>query len=144
MAIKQSPWGAGLRQAPVSDNAGTVVCAKYRMNLTENLAAGDILELGVLPSYHTVVDAILVAPDLGAGVTIEVGIMSGTVGSPDNSRTSGNELFQGTAGNAVTRMSKAAGFQIAPIEGDRSIGVKASGAVTASGQVVELIVQMIQ
>lgn len=144
MAIVQSPWGAGLRQAPVSNNAGTVVCAKYRMKLDRNLAAGDIIELGVLPSYHTVVDAILVAPDLGAGVTLDIGIMSGPVGSPDNSRTSGNEMFQGTANNAVTRMSKAAGFTIAPVEGDRSIGLKASGAVTAAGQFIELIVQMIQ
>lgn len=139
MAIKQSVWAQGLRQAPVSGEAGGVVCEKYEFTVSANLASTDIVELGVLPAYHTVVDAVLITGDLGSGVTIDVGIMSGIKGDKDSSRTSGNELFAAAANNTVVRMSKAAGFQIAPVDADRSIGLKVSGAVTGSGQKVMLI-----
>lgn len=139
MTIRQSYWAQGIRQAPVSGEAGGVVCEKYEFVVSANLASTDIVELAVLPAYHTVVDAVLVSEDLGAGVTVDVGIMSGIKGELDESRTSGNELFAGAANNSVVRMSKAAGFQIEPVEADRSIGLKVSGAVTASGQKVTLI-----
>lgn len=139
MAIFQSPWGAGQKIAPVSREAGGAVVEKYEFTISANLASTDIVELGVLPAYHTVVDATLVTGALGAGVTADIGIMSGTLGSVDVSRTSGNELFAGAANNTVVRMNRAAGFQIAPVEADRSIGLKVSGAVTASNQKVTLI-----
>lgn len=139
MAIKQSLWALGIRQAPVSAEAGGVVCEKYEITVDANLASTDIVELGVLPAYHTVTDAVLITGDLGAGVTLDVGIMSGIKGDDDPSRTSNNELFAAAANNSVVRMSKAAGFQIAPVEADRSIGLKVSGAVTASGQKITLI-----
>lgn len=139
MAIVQSRWGAGQKIAPVSREAGGAVVEKYEFVVTADLASTDIVELGVLPSYHTVVDAVLLTGDLGSGVTVDVGIMSGTVGSTDTARTSGNQLFGSAANNTVVRMSKADGFRIAPVEADRSIGLKVSGAVTASDQLVTLV-----
>lgn len=139
MAIVQSRWGAGQKIAPVSREAGGAVVEQYEIVVTANLASTDIVELGVLPAYHTVVDAVLVTGDLGSGVTIDVGIMSGALGSTDASRTSGNQLFAGAANNTVVRMSKADGFRIAPVEADRSIGLKVSGAVTAASQRVTLV-----
>lgn len=139
MAIVQSSWGAGLHQAPVSGEAGTVVAERYSFTITEDMSINDIVELAVLPAYHTVVDAILVSPALTT-TTLDVGVMSGAVGSADQARTSGNELFAGAATGSVVRMSKADGFQIAPVEADRSIGVKVLVAgVTAAGQTIDLI-----
>lgn len=136
--IHQSPWGAGRLQAPVTGGAGVVMVEKFEFTLNKNLAAGDIIELGVLPAFATVVDATLIADSLGASVTMDVGLMSKEVGSTDVSRTSGNELFA-TAAAGVVRMSAASGFKIAPTEGDRSVGVKASAAVTATGQKLMLV-----
>jgi hypothetical protein len=141
MSIIQSDWGAGRKMAPVSREAGTVKCERYTYTIPAGLAVadGDIIELGILPAYHTVVDAILVLDEAGTA-TYDVGIMSGKVGDPSASRTSGNELFAAAADASTTRMTKSAGFRIAPVEADRSIGVKAVGAgITGAGQVVDLV-----
>lgn len=139
MAIKQSEWGQLRKQAPVSGEAGGVVAEKYKFVVTADLAANDIIELGVLPAYHTVVEAILVTDEIGTA-TFDVGIMSGTLGSPDQARTCGNELFAGVADASVVRLSKLSAFRIPPVEGDRAIGLKVLGAgITQAGQVIELV-----
>lgn len=139
MAIVQSDWGLLRKQAPVSREAGTVVAQKYKFVVTKDLAANDIIELGVLPAYHTVLDATLIIDEAGTA-TYDVGVMSGILGSPDQARTCGNELFAGAADATVTRMSKTAGFRITSVEADRAIGVKVLGAgITQAGQVIELI-----
>ena len=96
MALVQSAWALGQKQAPVSREAGGVVCERYTFTVTSNLANGDIIELGILPAYHTVVDAVLVVDEAGTA-TYDVGIMSGVVGDPSSSRTCGNEFFAGAA-----------------------------------------------
>lgn len=141
MAIVKSEWGALRKVAPVSCEAGTVKAERYTYTVAAGttLADGDIIELGILPAYHTVVDAILVLDEAGTA-TYDVGIMSGTVGSPDQARTSGNEFFAGAADAAVTRMTKAAGFRVTPVEADRSVGLKVVGAgITGAGQVLDLV-----
>lgn len=139
MALVQSAWALGQKQAPVSREAGGVVCERYSFTINANLADGDIIELGILPAYHTVVDAILVVDEAGTA-TYDVGIMSGVVGDPSSSRTCGNELFAGAADAGAVRMSKVAGFRVAPIGSDRSIGVKVVGhGITAANQVIDLI-----
>lgn len=141
MAIVQSPWGALRKQAPVSSESGTVKCERYTYTVPAGvtLAAGDIIELAVLPAYHTVVDATLVADETGTA-TFDVGIMSGILGNPDQARTCGNELFAGAADATANRMTKIGGFRIAPIEGDRAIGVKVVGAsIVGAGQVIDLL-----
>ncbi len=139
MPITQSDWGAAFKQAPVSREAGGVVVEKYKFVVTKDLAVNDIIELAVLPAYHTVVDATLITDEVGTA-TFDVGVMSGTVASPDQARTCGNELFAGAADASVVRMTKAAGFRIVPIEGDRSIGVKIlTAGITQAGQVIELL-----
>ena len=151
MAIKRSAWAKGEFQAPVSREGGGVVAEKYKFVVNENLAIGDIVELAILPAFHRVVDAILITDALGASVTADVGVMSGEVGAATNvgggARTSGAELWSGeavaTAG--AKRVTKVDAFRIAPVEAHRSIGVKIGGAaVTASGQVIELVLFTIQ
>lgn len=139
MAIVKSAWGSLRKQAPVSGEAGGVVAEKYTFVVTVDLAVNDIIELAVLPAYHTIVDAILVTDETGTA-TFDVGIMSGNLGSPDQARTCGNELFAGAADASVARMTKAAGFRITPIEGDRAIGVKVlTAGITQASQVIELV-----
>lgn len=139
MAIVKSDWGSLRKQAPVSGEAGGVVAEKYKFVITADLNVNDIIELGVLPAYHTIVDAILITDETGTA-TFDVGIMSGILGSADQARTCGNELFAGAADASVTRMTKPAGFRVTQIEGDRAIGVKVlTAGITQASQVIELV-----
>ena len=140
MTIKQSNWAKGIIVTTTSDCAGEVVCERFTFTVTENLTSADIIELGVLPAGSTVVDAILDTGNLGVGVTITSGIMSGVVGDKDAARTCGSELFSAVANNAIVRPSTSSAFTIAPVNADRSLGVKVSGNVTAANQVVALSV----
>lgn len=140
MTIKQSNWAKGIIVTTTSDCAGEVVCERFTFTVTESLTSADIIDLGVLPAGSTVVDAILDTGNLGAGVTITSGIMSGMVGDKDAGRTCGAELFSAVANNAIVRPSTSSAFTIAPVNADRSLGVKVSGNVTAANQVVALSV----
>ena len=142
MAIVQSSWGSLRKQAPVSGEAGGVVAERYTYTVPAGLtlAAGDIVELGILPTYHTIVDAILIVDEAGTA-TYDVGVMSLLPGDTTQSRTCGAELFSGAADASTTRMSLATGFRLAASNAnDRSIGVKVVGAsVVGAGQVIDLI-----
>ena len=89
MTIKQSNWAKGIIVTTTSDCAGEVVCERFTFTVTENLTSADIIDLGVLPAGSTVVDAILDTGDLGVGVTVSAGVMSGVVGDKDAGRTCG-------------------------------------------------------
>lgn len=142
MAIVQSPWGALKRQAPVSSESGTVKAERftYTVPVGTTLVAGDIIELAVLPAFHTIVDAILVLDEAGTA-TYDVGLMSSFAGNADPARTSGAELWSGAADATTSRLTLATGFRIAPSTSiDRSIGVKVVGAsVVGAGQVFDLV-----
>lgn len=140
MSILQSDWGKLRKQAPVADCAGDVVAERFDFTVTAAIGTGDIVELGVLPAGHTVVDAVLITDDIGTA-TVDVGLMSGDVGSLDAARTCGNELFAAAADASVVRMSAAGGFRIAPADVHRSIGLKVSAAVVAASQKISLVVQ---
>lgn len=146
MAIKQSLWALGRKQAPVSREARGVVVERFTFTVDEDLAQNDIIELAVLPAYHFPVDAVLVTGAMGASVTFDIGLMSGAVGDPSGSRTCGDELFDGldVASAKVSRPTAAAAFAVQPANQDRSIGVKANAGVTASGQTVTLILTYAQ
>lgn len=136
--IKQSEWATGQRTTAVAGCAGVVVCERFEYTISANItAATDIIELGVLPAGAQVVEAILDVAETGTA-TYDVGIMSGSVGSTASDRTSGNEYFAAAADNGVTRMTKQAGFAVAPTDNHRSIGVKVSADITASGQLLAL------
>jgi hypothetical protein len=139
MAIVLSDWAIGRKQAPVSEEAGGVVAEKYTFKVLKDLAANDIIELAILPAYHTIVEAIFICDELGAA-TFNIGIMSGTVGSTDPARTSGTELFIAATDNVVAHTANPAAFRVLPIQADRGIGVKVLGAgIVQTGQVIELV-----
>lgn len=130
MAQYQGPFVTGKAIIPLDGVANTVVSELFTFVTTAALVAGDIIEIGQLPCYCTVADAILIFDDLDTGtpaITVDVGLMSGEVGVMDVARTCGNELFAadvvGKAGG-ISRMTKVEGFRIAPVEPYRSIGIK--------------------
>lgn len=139
MAIKQSDWALGQKTVPLCGSAGVVHTERFRYVVAANVTSSDVIEIGVLPAGAIIVDATLNADELGA-VTISAGIMTGTVGDTDAGRTCGAELFSAAADASVVRTSVAGGLRLTATDADRSIGVTVSGTVTASDQVIDLLV----
>jgi hypothetical protein len=147
---KVSPFSDGQIAVITGDCAGDVVVNEFYIDVTAaQIDADKMFDVGVLPAYHTVVDMILIADDLDTGspaLTLDVGLLSGTVGDATGDRTIGAEFFSaatsGQAGTAV-RMSLPSGFKIKPTEADRSIGVKVvTDAATAAAGRIRLLTFM--
>lgn len=146
MSIIASKFVTGQLATVTGDCAGEVVVNDYFIDVTAaQIEADNVFEIGVLPAYHTVVDAILVPGDLDTNaspaLTLDVGIMSGTVGDTGNTeRTCGKELFDASTAaqtGAAARATAATAFKIKPVEYDRSIGVKVvtDAATAAAGRI---------
>lgn len=149
MAIRASQFITGQLSTIVGDCAGDVVVNDYFYDLpTAQNVTGDIIDLGVLPAYHTISDVVLVPDDLDSAtaIVLDVGIMSGTPGDTVTARTCGAEIFSGSTAaqtGAVARPTLPAAFKILPTEADRSIGVKiATQAGTAVAGRIRLRVFM--
>lgn len=138
MALKQSD--VVTRRQPARVNAGpSVVSMRAVFPISAALAAGDIIEMLVLPADCVLVDAVLDADDLDSGASptlaYDVGIMSGPVGLKDATRTVSNQIFSGaTTGQAAgaARASARTAFTIEPKGVDRSIGIKVSTAAATA------------
>lgn len=130
--IIHSKHAAGLIATARPQTAGAVHVAKFRHTFSAALAAGAILELGVLPNYCDIVDYSLVPQGNFAGVTFSAGIMTGELGADDDARVAGTELY--AAGTALTQYQagvKAEAFDIVSTPLSRGIGLQFSGAVAA-------------
>lgn len=138
MPIIQSDHAKGRKQAPYAAEAGNVVTARYEVDL-DAAASGDVVELGILPAYCRATDALLVTDGLGGTVTASAGVMSGTPGDADDTRTVGNELFAAAdvAANGLVRLSKTDMLLLAASETDTPVGLTVSEAAT--GKVVLLL-----
>jgi hypothetical protein len=141
-SLYRSAWAKRYKSHVYGDCAGDVVVNEYEYSLTGALVLNDIIEIGALPAFHQVVDVILVTDDLDTdaspAVKLDVGIMSGTYGDNDGSRTCGNEFFAADTtapAGGVARMTAKGGFRVDSVDYDRGIGVKvntapATGATT--------------
>lgn len=141
MTILQSKLATGQETVPQSYESGEVVAyiADYTIATGATVATTDIIELAVLPGGARIVNAkVIPTGNFGAGVTADIGIMSGDVGSTDTGRTSGAEVFDDVALTAMAEISKADALLLATTDKHRSIGVKFSGDVTGAGQVIRL------
>lgn len=152
MATIASKFSKGELPIVTGDCAGDVVINDYFIDVTAaQIEADNLFDLGVLPAYHTVVDAVLIPDDLDTGtpaIVLDIGLMSGTPGDVTSVRTCGDELYDGTTaaqGGTLTRMTEADGFKILPVDYDRSIGVKVvTDAATAAAGRIRLRVLMAQ
>lgn len=148
MALIQSGWATRQRNTANSGCAGVEIAQEfvYTTEAGKTLAAGDIIELGVLPATNAISDAILVCDAVGASFAFDVGIMSGEVGDKDSVRTSGAEIFAAAptgAAGGVLRTTLASAFTIAPADKDRAVGVKVTAPATAqaTGAKIRLILK---
>lgn len=134
-----STFATSVSNTNSSARAGDVVANRFYVDLkAADLVANNVIDLGILPAGHTVVDATLIADDMdtGAAMTIDVGLMSGTIGDNTSVRTVGQELFAGSTvaqGGTAARASAKTAFTITATGADRSIGAKI--AVAPAGAV---------
>lgn len=137
MAIKKSTYTSGNGRphlhAPYVAGVPAEVIVKHVF--TQLVEDTDILELCYLPPYCKVLSAELLTVGTST-TTFDVGFMSGAVGSPDPARTSGDELFDGVTPTTMAVASLAKLAAITPTDAPRSIGVKPSADVAASGSTV--------
>lgn len=124
-----------------ADCAGDVVANQFYVDLkAADLVAGNLIDLGILPAGHTVINAVLVPEDLDTNaaptITLDVGIMSGVPGDGVSVRTVGTELFAAsTAAQTGTpaAISQKSAYTIAAADFHRSIGAKiVAGPATAA------------
>lgn len=145
MATILSDFAKRVRNTVNGDCAGDLVVNQFFIDLqAADLALNNVIDLGVLPAGHTVINANLVPDDLDTNgapaITLDVGIMTGVVGDAVNARTVGTELFsQSTAAQAGTPTvaSAKSAFTIPATPYDRSIGVAihAAPATAAAGRI---------
>ena len=126
MAIKQSTFFAGMRRTPFpkASAAGVTITVLHTHSFTEAVTTSDKLELMPFPAGARLVAMSYDHVGLPDS-TLDMGIMSGTPGDPDNARTVGDQIFDGTASDpsAETIATLASLIAIAPSESNRSIGV---------------------
>lgn len=151
MTIRASQFITNQLPTITADSAGDTVVNDYFFDITAaQIVANDIIDLGILPAYHSVSDAVLLPDDLdtngAATITLDVGIMSGTPGDTASARTCGAEIFSASTAaqsGAAVRPTLPSAFKILAAELDRSIGVKiVTGAATATAGRVRLRVFM--
>lgn len=155
MSIVQSQWINGQRATKRPQTTGAVHITHFVYDFgptsAKALAAGDILELAILPVNSRLVDATLITEGDFAALTADIGLMTGEVGAEfnqdDTARTSGNELF--AAAPLATRFQRLVKPDVVllqrPENVETSIGVKFSGAVPkAAGKRVHLILYYYQ
>ena len=142
MSLIQSKYALGLVALAYPSIAGAATAIRYEHQLAAAPAAGDILELALIPNGTRVVDVILDSDDLDTNgaptLTMDVGLMSGDFGEENGARTCGAEFFAAsTLGQAggVARPTLKTAFRTTKSNKDRAIGVKfpAAAATFAAG-----------
>lgn len=143
--LYQSDYAKRVKTMP-TPQGGEVLAVRGVVLAIAALAANDVAEAVILPADCVPVDLILDTDDLDTNgsptITFDLGLMSGTAGANDSSRTVGNEfaaaLTTPQAGGHA-RANKAQGVRILPAQVDRGIGVKvAAGAATGVASLTNL------
>lgn len=136
-----------------SDRRGQPVVNRFFVDLkAADLVANNIIDLGILPAGHTITEAVLIADDLDTNgtptITLDVGLLSGTIGDAVSARTCGTELFSAStaaqAGTVATTATTKTAYTIQATGSDRSIGAKvvAGAATGAAGRLRLLVVSV--
>lgn len=134
-----------------SDRRGQPVVNRFFVDLAAaDLVANNIIDLGILPAGHTITEAVLIADDLDTHataptITLDVGLLSGTIGDAVSVRTCGTELFAAStvaqAGTVATSATTKSAYTIQASGDNRSIGAKVvAGAATAAAGRLRLVV----
>lgn len=97
----------------------------------EDIGTGDILELAALPADMKLLDAVLSTENAGT-TNLTVGFMTGKPNDADPTRTSGSEIFSAVAAGTEHRATLIALAALPRSDGNRSIGLRTSAAITAA------------
>lgn len=133
MAIKQSQYFVGNARTPVPHphRKGEVIEYLFTHTFNEAVADTDILELFPIFPYGRIVGFDFICENVGTNA-LDIGLMSGSVGSLDAARTSDDVLIDGIAANTggVTALTAIAAIAE---NGDEavSVGVKTATSITA-------------
>lgn len=99
------------------------------------LVINDVVEMVILPGGYVPVDATAYLEDTDSNgapaMTLDLGIISGTAGALDNTRTCGSEAFAASTTaqtGGVARPTKKDWGLIAPTSADRGLGFKVVAA----------------
>lgn len=134
MATKMSKYtgGNGRKQLPSPYVAHVDYVEIVEHVFTEALASADILELFYLPPDCRITDISVVTAGTSTA-TMDMGLMTGNVASDDPARTLGTLLFDDVTPTTQQNATVAALAAIAKSAEARSIGVKFSANIAASG-----------
>lgn len=148
MALFQSK-AAQHGDAPIASQAGTIMAAVYTHSFaTTGITTADKLELGPLPAGAQPIRATVIGEGLGA-ITADIGLMSGTAGEDDATRTVGDEFFDAISVNnneAVTPVKTCLAISKAynATTTHRGIGVVFSGNIAAgAGKKITLLLEYV-
>lgn len=132
MAIKKSQYtgGAARQQMHAPFVARSPAAEILTYVFTEDVAAGDIIDLAPLPAYCRPVSAELVSVGTGA-VTFDVGFVTGTPGDTDDARTMGTELLAAALPTTAKEVPILTLAELGSTDSDRSIGIRPSAAIPA-------------
>ena len=113
---------------PVAYQAGMVALAVFEHTFTTAFtAATDILEIGLLPAGAKIVRTTLIPTNMVAATLADVGLMTGEAGEYDETRTSGNQIFNDVAATGAEKQATMVNLlAITPDETHRGIGVTLS------------------
>lgn len=156
--ILQTDWAFGRKTAPRPQSAGAVHNVQFKAvietaasgGLGSITAASDIIEIGILPAFARIVDAVCYTAGTLTGLTADIGILDGTAGDK-NSTTRAlttdlifDDVDLAAANTTEAEATKAAKL-IAATATDRGIGVVLSGNTTAaSGKYIILDLSYVQ
>lgn len=111
---------------PVAYQAGAMMVAVFEYAFVQAFtAATDIIEIGALPAGAKLHGATLLGTGLDALNTADVGLMTGEAGDYDETRTSGEQLFNAVAAQAASEIdaTRRTCLAITPADTHRGIGV---------------------
>lgn len=139
MALKQSLHALGTIPMPIPNNAG-LVAVRTTYTLTADLAANDIIEMGLLPANCVPVDLILDNDDLDSGTTATVS--AGLLTTAKDNLTGALWLTDSTALRSAATGTRADALglhsmsRVAATGADRSYGLKITADTNATSGTV--------
>lgn len=139
MAIVKSLWAKGEAVAVRPQTAGSqhIQNFVYDFGKEKPLAAGDILDFGVLPPYARIAGASIFTEGTFTGLTADVGIMTGEPGKDFlddgvTARTSNDVIWTAIDLTGFHALEKSSSLLVEAVDYERSVGVKVSAAVAAA------------
>lgn len=146
MAMIQTKWATGQAAVPQAFTAGAVVAYKATIDVPvgTTLPKNEPIEFAVLPADHELVSVTIIPDGDFATASVNIGLMTGRVGSDDSERTMGKEIYDAAALSAVLNELPVSAYNIARSDADRSIGLQFTDDVIGAGQKLTLLIQMYQ